>query len=199
MLYEDESLSLNETMEVYTNSHPHNCGGKCFFKVYVKNINGKRRIVKLTSEGDVSLDGKDPDGLPREISDDEDMRKLQIRACPRGYAQIKRIYSPTRVKYPMVQTKKKGDITGFKRITWDEALDIYVSKMNEAKARAEQIGYLPIYVPEASGALSLLHLAASLTMRFLGLIGDNKYGFVEFYWYNFFKVLISAAVFIPLI
>ncbi|MDY6821709.1 MAG: hypothetical protein SVN78_08835, partial [Deferribacterota bacterium] len=141
VLQEDENLRFDETMEVYTNSHPHNCGGKCFFKVYVKNINGKRRIVKLTSEGDVGLDGKDPDGLPREITGDEDMRKLQIRACPRGYAQIKRIYSPTRVKYPLVQTKKKGDITGFKRISWDEALDIYAKKMNEAKSRAEQIGY----------------------------------------------------------
>jgi len=89
-------------------------------------------------------------------------------------------------------------LQGFKRITWDEALDIYVSKMNEAKARAEQIGYLPIYVPEASGALSLLHLAASLTMRFLGLIGDNKYGFVEFYGITS-SGSYSAAVFIPLI
>ena len=181
LLYEDENLSFDEKMEVYTNSHPHNCGGKCFFKVYVKNVNGKRRMVKLTSEGDVGLDGKDPDGLPKEMPGDEDIRKLQIRACPRGYAQIKRVYAPDRLKYPLVQTKKKGDITGFKRISWEEALNIYANKMNEAKKRAETLGYLPIYVPEASGALSLLHLAATLTMRFLGVIGDNKYGFVEFY------------------
>jgi len=79
-----------------------------FFKVYVKNINGKRRIVKLTSEGDVGLDGKDPDGLPKEIPDDEDIRKLQIRACPRGYAQIKRVYAPDRLKYPISTNKEKG-------------------------------------------------------------------------------------------
>ena len=182
LLYEDENLTFDESMEVYSNSHPHNCGGKCFFKVFVKNINGKKRIVKLTSDGDISLDGKkDPDGLTRDVSDDEDMRKLQIRACPRGYAQIKRVYAPDRLKYPLIQTKKKGDITGFKRISWDEALNIYVQKMNEAKARAASLGYLPIYMPEGSGALSLLHLGMTLAMRFLGLIGDNKYGFVEYY------------------
>lgn len=147
----------------------------------MKNINGKRRIVKLTSEGDVGLDGKDPDGLPKEIPGDEDIRKLQIRACPRGYAQIKRVYAPDRLKYPLVQTKKKGDITGFKRISWEEALDLYVKKMNEAKSRAASLGYLPIYMPEGSGALSLLHLGMTLGMRFLGLIGDNKYGYVEYY------------------
>jgi len=178
---ETGSYEIDKFMEIVTNSHPHNCGGKCFFKLYVKNVNGVKRLVKLTSAGDVGLDGKEPDGLLTEMQDDEEMRKVQIRACPRGYAQIKRLYAPDRLKYPMIQTKKKGDITGFKRITWDEAYDVLAEKYRGLQERAKEIGYLPSFSPEGSGALSLLHLAPLHGMKFMNLLGKGKYGSIAYY------------------
>ena len=63
-----------------------------------------------------------------------------------GYAQIKRTYAPDRLKYPLKQTKARGDLNGFVRISWEEALDTVASWVKEMQARQTALGlkYLPI-------------------------------------------------------
>ena len=50
--------------------------------------------------------------------------------CPRGKALVDYVYSPDRLKYPM-----KRENGGWKRISWDEALDIIATKLQGVKDR----------------------------------------------------------------
>ena len=50
------------------------------------------------------------------------------RLCPKGANMIKWVYSPERLKYPM-----KRENGGFKRISWDEALDTIALKLENIK------------------------------------------------------------------
>lgn len=49
-------------------------------------------------------------------------------ACPKGLAARQIVYSPDRLKYPLRRTR-----SGFKRITWDEALDIISTELLEIR------------------------------------------------------------------
>ncbi|QAR34012.1 hypothetical protein EP073_11530 [Geovibrio thiophilus] len=151
-----DSFEFDNELTAVMGTHPHNCGGRCPFKFYVKDFGTpKAKIVKLTSAGDI----------PREdsLDKDESIEFVQTRACVRGYAQIKRTYSPDRLKYPLVQTKERGDVTGFKRVTWDEALERVADMISEVHSRYAT-GELP-YVPMVAGPPNGLHN----TMMFAGM------------------------------
>ncbi|WP_265821238.1 molybdopterin-dependent oxidoreductase [Geovibrio ferrireducens] len=144
----DENLVMDRTLKEVMGTHPHNCGGRCPFKFYVKGHGTPQaRIAKLTAAGDI----------PREnsLEADESTSFVQTRACVRGYAQIKRTYSPDRLKYPLIQTKERGDVTGFKRVSWDKALDIVADKIADVYSRFDS-GELP-YIPMVAGPPNGLH------------------------------------------
>lgn len=42
--------------------------------------------------------------------------------CPKGQMGLQILYDPDRIKGPMKQTKRRGDPTGFRQISWDEAI-----------------------------------------------------------------------------
>lgn len=93
---------------------PHNCGPavRCVSKIWT--LNG--RIVRVTTDDHVAdIDGKPYDSnawnQPRQIS------------CAKGHAYKYRAYHAGRIKYPLKQTKQRGDMTGFVRITWEQALN----------------------------------------------------------------------------
>ena len=46
-----------------------------------------------------------------------------------------RVYGPDRLLYPAVRKGRKGE-GGFERVSWDEALDLVVDRMQRAKARS---------------------------------------------------------------
>jgi len=54
------------------------------------------------------------------------------RLCGRGNAGLGTLYDPDRLKYPMINTGKRGAPV-WKRASWDEALTLIASKMNEIK------------------------------------------------------------------
>jgi anaerobic dimethyl sulfoxide reductase subunit A len=94
----------------------HNCGGRCLIYAYVEN-----GIVKRIKTDDTHPDSPD---FP------------QLRACPRGRAQIGQVLGADRLKYPL---KRKHWAPGggnkalrgrdqWERISWDEALDIVASE-----------------------------------------------------------------------
>jgi len=56
--------------------------------------------------------------------------------CPKGLAYTQLLYHPDRLKYPMVRAGGKGE-GKWKRVSWDEALDIWAKKFS---AIIEQYG-----------------------------------------------------------
>ena len=55
--------------------------------------------------------------------------------CPKGQGQIQAMYDPNRVKWPLIRTNGKGVTGEWRRATWDEALDLVATKVNEVRER----------------------------------------------------------------
>ena len=56
--------------------------------------------------------------------------------CIKGTAAPEIVYSLDRLQYPMVRTRPKGEADpGWKRIAWDEALELTTSRLLDIKAR----------------------------------------------------------------
>lgn len=98
---------------------PHNCGPavRCVSKPWV--VNG--RIVRVTTdETETDINGKPRDkeawNEPRQIS------------CAKGHSYKYRVYHTGRLKYPLKQTVKRGDVTGFVRISWEQAFNEVIRK-----------------------------------------------------------------------
>ncbi len=104
------------------------CDHGCGMNVYVEN--GK--IVKV-------------EGIP-----EHPLNKGEL--CPKGYASIDYLYSSNRLRYPLIREKD-----GWKRISWDEALNLIASKLQEVK---EKYGAkaLAIYTGEGIGHQDVYHL-----------------------------------------
>ena len=76
------------------------------------------------------------------------MSNPQSRACSRCRSYAGRLYSPSRMKYPLKQTKKRGDLTGFVRITWEQAMKEIAQRYN---AILQKYGSEAIYNHMSSG------------------------------------------------
>ena len=55
-------------------------------------------------------------------------------ACAKGVSGQQLVYSPYRLKYPMIRVGERGE-GKFKRITWDEAIDHIAKKLTEIKKK----------------------------------------------------------------
>ena len=84
------------------------CGGRCPLDVMVKD----ETIVKILSH----VDGETP----------------PLHGCIRGYSHHYKAYAPDRLKYPMIRVGERG-CGRYRRISWDEALDIVASEMLRIK------------------------------------------------------------------
>ncbi len=113
------------------------CGTRCLHNFNVRH----GRIVRMTSAGDIPR--ADSDELDERIGN-ESGKPCQQRACVRGYGYIQHNYQPNRIKYPLLQTKKRGDLTGFKRISWEDAVELAATKIMDAVNREKELGYLPV-------------------------------------------------------
>ncbi len=60
--------------------------------------------------------------------------KMKYPPCPKGLTNIKRLYHPDRIKYPMKRVGERGE-GKWQRISWDEALDTVVHELSEIKAK----------------------------------------------------------------
>jgi len=62
----------------------------------------------------------------------------QGKLCVKGYAALKNLYDPDRLKYPMKRTNPKkgpGEDPGWVKISWDEAYELTGEKFNEAREK----------------------------------------------------------------
>lgn len=90
--------------------------------------------------------------------------------CPRGEALVEWVYSPDRLQHPM----KKSD-TGWKRISWDEALDATAKEITRIK---ERYGARALAVYTGSMGTENIELAA-FAQRFRGVYGTPNLLSVE--------------------
>lgn len=114
-------------------AHRSHCSGSCLLKVFTRD----GRITRITSAGDVPRAGSE--------AEDESLKHIQRRACIKGFAEKNRTYSPMRLQFPMKQTIERGNISGFERITWDEALDTVTGWYHEMLRRMDDLGYMPLW------------------------------------------------------
>ena len=90
--------------------------------------------------------------------------------CPRGKALVDYVYSPDRLKYPM--KKENG---GWKRISWDEALDTIATKLQQIK---DKYGAKALAIFCGSIGVENNELAA-FARRFRGAYGTPNFLSVE--------------------
>ncbi len=97
--------------KVVRSTHSANCTGSCSWKVYVRN----GVMVREEQAAD----------YPRINSDLPDYNP---RGCQKGGCFVEYVYSPQRLRYPLVRTGKRGE-GKWKRATWDEALELIAGKL----------------------------------------------------------------------
>ena len=76
-----------------------------------------------------------------------------------------RVYGPDRLLYPAVRDGRKGS-GRFKRVTWDEAIELVASRFEEAKATAGAESILPYSYGGSNGMLTQDNIDAQLWRRF---------------------------------
>ncbi len=95
-----------------------------------------------------------------------DQPHSQGRLCARGQSGLMTTYDPDRVLYPLVRVGQRGE-GKFRRASWDEALDIVATKMQEIKDK---------YGPEAMIFSSTHNLSQVGFENLLNGYGSPNYG-----------------------
>lgn len=105
--------------QIYWATGVHNCGTgiRCASKLHVAN----GRLVRVTSDDS----DYDYTGTYRDKNDWTDSRALTCTKC-KSYKY--RLYHAGRLKYPLKQTKQRGDVTGFVRIKSENAMTEVATK-----------------------------------------------------------------------
>ncbi|ACV49364.1 molybdopterin-dependent oxidoreductase [Halomicrobium mukohataei] len=108
---------LGEDQVVKTACSP-NCRGKCPLDVYIRD----GQVKKVEQQVPAATEFK--------------------RGCTLGISHLQRVYNAKRLKYPMKraswspdtpQPDKRGEDADFKRISWDEALDLVAEQIRTTK------------------------------------------------------------------
>ena len=155
-----EPYPKDDELETVVTSCAHNCGSRHMLVAHKKGD----VIVRLsTDDGRYQKDGhfgKDTEQEP------------QLRGCLRGRSYRQRLYSAERLLYPMVRINEKGVPGKFKRVSWDEALDLVAKKMIEIKEKHGPQALLDqSYAGASYGVLHKSDQIEGLLGRFLGMFG----------------------------
>lgn len=132
-----EAPVIDET--VFAGSSPHNCGGGCVLKAYVKDGVIKRFATDETPEK-TYVDGTGD--------------YMQDRACPRCRSQRSWIYNSNRLMYPMIQKGERGNLDTFERVTWEEAANYIKEKADAVMAAYGPAAFHSIYASGMGGGYS---------------------------------------------
>src|SRR5581483_6735690 len=76
-----------------------------------------------------------------------------------------RVYGPDRLLHPGIRKGRKGE-GRFKRVSWDEALELIVERMRHAKAESGGASILPYWYGGSNGMMTQDNLDATLWRRF---------------------------------
>ncbi len=141
----------------------HNCGGRCILGAVVKDGTVTRLVPDPATE-------EDPLTMPRAIP------------CVRGRSQIRRVYAPERLKYPLKRAGKRGE-GKWERISWDEALDTIASEMKRIKEKYGNESFYNNYAwgvnwtgPDAQGAIQRVLRLFGGYVDYYGTYSEAAYG-----------------------
>lgn len=129
-----------KTYKIYRNACPRNCYDTCSLKTWVKD-----EVITFV------------EGAPESTF-------THGTPCVKGLSYPRRVYSPDRIKYPMVQ-----DVRGsgnWRRISWDEAMQRIATKMLEIKKKDGSM--LGLAMTKYSGKFGVLNYAVEGMMSSLG-------------------------------
>ncbi|HDG1709617.1 TPA: molybdopterin-dependent oxidoreductase [Kluyvera ascorbata] len=129
-----------ETYKIFRNACPRNCYDTCSLKTWVK------------------------DGVITYVEGAKESTYTHGQPCVKGLTYPRRVYSPDRIKYPMVQ-----DVRGsgnWRRISWEEAMNRIATKMLEIKKKDGSM--LGVALSKYSGNLGVMSYAAEGMMTSIG-------------------------------
>lgn len=126
--------------QVFQNACPRNCYDTCSIKTYVQ------------------------DGVVRFIEGDPGSTFTDGGLCVKGYSYPRRQYSPDRIKYPMIQDKRGSG--NWRRISWDDAMDIIAKKILAIKEKDGSL--LGLGLSKLSGHHGITNYAVEGMMSSLG-------------------------------
>jgi anaerobic dimethyl sulfoxide reductase subunit A len=115
--YMEEDTTIDPpkiTESTVMGSTPHNCGGRCVSKYYVKDSVVKRIVTD---------EGEEVNALGSTTNDP------QRRSCVRCRSRKQWFYRGDRLMYPLKQTGERGDVDGFVRISWEQAFQEIGTKL----------------------------------------------------------------------
>lgn len=81
------------------------------------------------------------DGVVTKLDPNPKFRKSRGMLCARGNAGIQQLYDPDRLKYPLLRTGKRGE-GQWRRLSWDEALDLAAEKLKTIAEKYTRCGVL---------------------------------------------------------
>lgn len=130
---DDEYFTTTPVYRYGTSTH--NCGGRCIIRAQV--VDGNRIVRFLTDETTQAYDGS--------VIDNDGANTTQARACSRCRAYKGRLYHPGRLKYPLKQMKERGEITGFQRIPWSQAISEISARLKAVQKKYGAEAFHSIY------------------------------------------------------
>lgn len=167
-----DDLYYTETPTYRYGTSAHNCGGRCIIRA---QVTPDGRIVRfLTDETKYAYDGTS--------IDNDHPNTTQARACSRCRAYKGRLYHPGRLKYPLKQTKERGDVTGFERISWEQALSEIAQRLKAVQNKYGAEAFHSIYACgniasqfQGGGYTGLFASADGITPTLCMLGGSSAY------------------------
>lgn len=126
--------------QVFRNACPRNCYDTCSIKTYVK------------------------DGVVQFVEGAPESTFTKGALCVKGYTYPRRLYSPDRIKYPMMQDKRGSG--NWRRISWEEAMDIISDKILTIKEKDGSL--LGLGLTKYSGNFGITNYGVEGMMSSLG-------------------------------
>lgn len=167
---DDEYFTTTPVYRYGTSTH--NCGGRCIIRAQV--VDGNRIVRFLTDETTHAYDGS--------LIDNDGANTTQARACSRCRGYKGRLYHPGRLKYPLKQTKERGDITGFQRISWEQAISDISARLKAVQGKYGAEAFHSIYACgniasqfQGGGYTGLFASADGITPALCMLGGSSAY------------------------
>ena len=126
--------------QVFRNACPRNCYDTCSMKTHVQ------------------------DGVVHFVEGSPESTFTDGALCVKGYSYPRRIYSPDRIKYPMIQDGRGSG--NWRRISWDEAMDKIADKILDIKKRDGSL--LGLGMTKYSGNFGITNYGVEGLMSSLG-------------------------------
>ncbi len=123
-----------------------------------------RHVCPRNCYSSCSMLGYSSDGILKKVIGDPLHGYTKGKLCPKGFNYVNLVYHPERIKYPMIQDKRGSG--KWRKISWDDALDIITDKILELNKRYGS--NMSLALNKYSGNMGILHQAVEGMFNSLG-------------------------------